>query len=66
MRLALAIAFGFVSLGVMGCAHVDRERAEYHEDKARRAANHGDYHKAAREERKADHLEHRAETDPLP
>ncbi|MGZ5852313.1 MAG: hypothetical protein ACXWJH_07065 [Hyphomicrobium sp.] len=36
-----------------GCAHFDRERAEYHRKKARRDAEHGHFVKAAKEERKA-------------
>ncbi|MGZ5081681.1 MAG: hypothetical protein ACXWBT_19220 [Usitatibacter sp.] len=49
-----------------GCAHFDRERAEYHRKKARRDAEHGHFVKAAKEERKANRAERKAETDPLP
>ncbi len=48
------------------CAHVDQERADYHDAKARRAAEHGRFVKAAREERKANEAQHDADTDPLP
>jgi hypothetical protein len=64
-RLGLAIAaLGLTSL--MGCAHVDERRADYHERKAERAADHGHFVKAAHEERKANQAEHDAEHDPLP
>ena len=49
-----------------GCGHVDRARAAYHEDKAERAAAHGRYHPAAREEDKATELRQRSYDEPLP
>jgi hypothetical protein len=63
--LAVAVAVGFAGF-TGGCAHVDRERAEYHREKAERAAEHGRVFKAAHEERKANAAERDAETDPLP
>jgi len=53
-------------LGVAGCAHVDHARADYHEDRAERAAEHGHFVKAAKEERKANRAEREADHDPLP
>jgi hypothetical protein len=57
---ALALA------AVAGCAHVDRARADYHEDRAQRAAEHGHFVKAAKEERKSNQAERDAEHDALP
>lgn len=60
---------GFFAVTTMlmgGCSHVDRARADYHEDRAQRAAEHGHFIKAAKEERKANRAERDAETDPLP
>ena len=67
-RIMLAIgAAATLAMGAFGCSHsLNRARAEYHEDKAERAAEHGHYYKAAREERKAQHDEYKAETSPLP
>jgi hypothetical protein len=60
----------FLALGAcflqFGCAHVDRARAEHHEAKAERAAEHGHFRKAVKEERKAHRAEENAERDPLP
>jgi len=61
--LLVAIVFG--GLGV-GCAHVDEARADYHQRRADRAARHGHYYKAMREEHKANRAERDAERDPLP
>ncbi len=62
-----AIFAGIMSVfGFAGCAHYDANRAEYHEAKARQAADQGDYHRAARESRKAEHAYEQAEQDPLP
>jgi hypothetical protein len=58
--------FGTLSLVAPGCAHRDRVRAEIHEERAERAADRGQYHKAAREEQKARNAEYNAEHDPLP
>jgi hypothetical protein len=64
--LALGIGVSALFALAPACAHVDRERADYHEAKAHRAAEHGNYYKAAREQRKADRAEHESEYDPLP
>ncbi len=64
----LAMSAGsLLALGAFGCSHtVDQARADYHQDKAERAADHGLYDKAAREQRAADIDEHKAEEAPLP
>ncbi len=49
-----------------GCRHVDHARADYHEDRAERAADHGHFIKAAKEEHKANRADRDAEHDPLP
>ena len=52
--------------GASGCATVDRTRADYHEHRAERAAAHGNYRAADRQERKAEEDEWKAEHAPLP
>jgi hypothetical protein len=60
-------AASLLGLGAFGCSHsVEQARADYHYDKAQRAADHGRYEKAAREQRAANIEEHRAEEAPLP
>lgn len=54
--------FGFAA----GCAHQDAQRAEYHQARARQAADQGDYGRAAHEERKAQRAYQQADQDPLP
>ena len=64
--LAMSAA-SLLGLGAVGCSHsVDEARADYHQDKAERAAEHGRYDKAAREQRAADIDERKAEEAPLP
>jgi len=67
MKVA-AIFAGIVSVFALGagCAHYDAQRAEYHQARARQAAQQGDYHSAAREERKAERAYEEADEDPLP
>lgn len=65
MWKGLLVAFVFGGFGV-GCAHVDEARADYHQRRADRALEHGHFHKAYREQRKANRAERDAETDPLP
>lgn len=65
LRIIMA-ALGLVSLAGVGCAHVDEQRADYHHDKADRAAEHGHLIKAAHEERKANEADRDAAHDPLP
>jgi hypothetical protein len=66
----LILAFGAVSalaLGAFGCSHSLHEaKADYHQNRADRAAEHGNYYKAAREERKADVDQAKANSAPLP
>ncbi len=49
-----------------GCATADRARAQYHQDRADRAAAHGHYGEAARQQHKAEIDEWKAEHAPLP
>jgi len=65
LMLAMGAAATLAASG-LGCSSVYRERAEYHQHKADRAAARGHYYKAAREERKADRDEYKSETAPLP
>ena len=66
----LMLALGAVSaltLGAFGCSHsLDEAKADYHHDRADRAADQGDYYKAAREEHKADRDTVKANSAPLP
>lgn len=51
----------------MGCSHSLHEaKADYHQGRADRAAEHGNYYKAAREEDKAQRDERKADSAPLP
>lgn len=65
---ALGLGLGAAALFTFapGCAHVDRARADYHEDRAENAAKHGHFVKAVKEKRKANEAERDAEHDPLP
>jgi hypothetical protein len=67
-RLMLAMgAAATVAVGAFGCSHtISRAGAEYHQEKAERAAARGNYYKAAKEQRKADRDEYRASRAPLP
>lgn len=67
-KLMLALtAVSTLALGAFGCSHSLREaKADYHQDRAERAAEHGNYYKAAREERKADRDQRKADYAPLP
>jgi sRNA-binding protein len=64
------LAFGAVAalaVGALGCSHSLHEaKAEYHQNRAERAAEHGNYYKAAHEERKANRDEYKANSAPLP
>ena len=62
---SLLLAAGLLVV-VPGCAHVDRERADYHQEKADRQAQKGHFIKAAKEERKAERADEDAARDPLP
>ena len=66
LMLSLA-ACGTLSLAAFGCSHtVEEAKADYHQDKADRAAEHGRYYKAAREEHAADRDKVKADEAPLP
>ena len=66
----LMLSLGAVSalaIGAFGCSHSLHEaKADYHHDRAERAADHGHYIKAAREERKSEREEIKADNAPLP
>ncbi|MCA1664804.1 MAG: hypothetical protein LC659_11130 [Myxococcales bacterium] len=65
--MMLALGVSALAVGAFGCSHSLREaKADYHQDRANRAAAHGDYYKAAREERKADRDQIKADSAPLP
>jgi len=66
MKRLLLSALTPLLLGTFGCAHYDRARADYHEDRARHAAEHGHFGKAISEERKANRADEQARHDPLP
>jgi len=67
-KLMLAMgAFSALALSAFGCSHAIHEaKADYHEDRAHEAAEHGHFGKAIREERKADREERRADRAVLP
>ena len=67
----LMLAMGALSAlalgGAFGCSHsIHQAKADYHEDRAERAAEHGHFGKAIREERKANREEREADRAPLP
>ncbi len=66
MSRRISMLTALALLGTAGCAHVDRTRADYHEDRAERAASHGHFVKAAKEEHKANRADRDAARDPLP
>jgi sRNA-binding protein len=67
-KLVLALgAVAALAIGAFGCSHALHEaKADYHQDRADRAAEHGNYYKAAREEHKANREERKADEAPLP
>ena len=66
----LMLAFGAVSalaLGAFGCSHtVEQAKADYHENRAESAAEHGHHDEAAHEQHKAQRDEAKADYAPLP
>jgi hypothetical protein len=66
----LMLAMGAVSalaMSAFGCSHaIHQAKADYHEDRADRAARHGHFGKAIREEEKADREERKADRAVLP
>lgn len=67
-KLMLALgALSALGLAAFGCSHSLHEaKADYHQERADRAAEHGNYYKAAHEERKADRDQSKADYAPLP
>ncbi len=60
-------ACGVLGLAAFGCSHsMEEAKADYHQDKAERAADHGRYDKAAREQNAADRDKVKADEAPLP
>jgi hypothetical protein len=56
-----------LALGAFGCSHsLNEAKANYHQDRADSAAEHGDYYKAESQQHKADVEQHKADTAPLP
>jgi outer membrane lipoprotein SlyB len=67
MRKLMLVGSAMAMFAVGGCSHyVANKGAEYHQAKADQAARHGDYGKAADQERKADRDADRAAAAPLP
>ncbi|MDB4967269.1 MAG: hypothetical protein JWN44_2958 [Myxococcales bacterium] len=64
------LAMGAVSalaLSAFGCSHsLHQAKADYHGERADRAAEHGHYGKAIKEEHKANREERAADRAPLP
>jgi hypothetical protein len=58
-------AVSLLALGV-GCKTVDEKRADYHEWRAERAADKGNYDSARKQREKADKARANLPTDPLP
>ena len=64
--IATLATAGLLSAG-FGCSRtLDRERASYHEHKADRAAAHGNYHAAAKQQDKANIAREHEDRDVLP
>ncbi len=67
MSWTQAAIAAWVGLGAVACSHtVDSARTEYHQTRAEHAAQHGNYAKAADQERKAHIDARKAATAPLP
>jgi hypothetical protein len=66
-KLVLTLGVSALAFGAFGCSHSLHEaKADYHQNRADRAAEHGRYDKAAREEHKAEHEDRKADYAPLP
>jgi hypothetical protein len=60
-------AVSALALTAFGCSHsLHQAKADYHEDRAENAAEHGHFGKAIKEERKANREERAADRAPLP
>jgi hypothetical protein len=67
MRTLILAAATALSLGALGCSHTYHEaKADYHQNRADSAAEHGNYYKAAHEQQKADTDQAKANYAPLP
>ena len=67
MRKALILLAAGGSLGGLGCSRsLSRARANYYQQRAERAEEHGRYDKAAKEEHKAARANEDAYSAPLP
>lgn len=67
-KLMLAMtAVSALALTAFGCSHsLHQAKADYHEDRAERAAEHGHFGKAIKEERKSNREERAADRAVLP
>jgi hypothetical protein len=66
-RMVLAMgALSILAAGGMGCRTVDEKRADYHEWRAQRAADKGNYDSARKQREKADRARENLPTDKLP
>lgn len=65
MLLGLA-ALSLVSLAGAGCKTVDEKRADYHQWRAERAADKGNYDSARKQDEKAEKARANLATDKLP
>ena len=67
MRKLILAAASALALGAFGCSHTYHEaKADYHQNRADAAAEHGNYYKAAHEQQKADVDHSKADYAPLP
>jgi len=64
MVLGLA-ALSILGVGAFGCRTVDEKRADYHEWRAQRASDKGNYDSARKQREKAEHARDNVPTDPL-
>ncbi len=66
-RILLGVgAASLLALGAVGCRTVDEKRADYHEWRAERAADKGNYDSARKQRDKADKARANLPTDKLP
>ena len=66
-RMLLGLgALGLITLFGAGCKTVDEKRADYHEWRAERAADKGNYDSARKQEEKAEKARANLATDKLP
>lgn len=66
-RIVLGLgAISMLTLSAMGCRTVDEKRADYHQWRAERAADKGNYDTARTQEHKAEKARANLATDKLP